>query len=98
MEQLDRSFTLAQLQQYVQDVRTARSHGAPLSPLKEMVLHLVEEVGEVVRAMRRSDAENLGEELADCLFYILAAANEAKVDLASALAQKEQRNRQRFGA
>jgi hypothetical protein len=48
MEELNPSITLAQLQQYVQAVRTARSHGAPLSPLKEIVLHLVEEVGEVV--------------------------------------------------
>jgi NTP pyrophosphatase (non-canonical NTP hydrolase) len=98
MEQLDRTFTLAQLQAYVQVVRTARSYGAPLSPLKDTVLHLVEEVGEVVRAVRRNDAENLSEELADSLFYILAAANAAQIDLASALAQKEERNRQRFGA
>jgi NTP pyrophosphatase (non-canonical NTP hydrolase) len=63
-----------------------------------MVLHLVEEVGEVVRAVRREDWENLEEELADTLFYILAAANEAKVDLASAFARKEQRNRDQFGA
>lgn len=63
-----------------------------------MVLHLVEEVGEVVRAMRRSDSANLREELADCLFYTLAAANEANVDLAEALEAKEQRNRSRFGA
>lgn len=73
------------------------SQGQPLSPLSEMVLHLVEKVGEVVRAMRRDDLENLSEELADCLFCILSAANEAQVDLASALIKKEERNRLRFG-
>lgn len=98
MRKLDASFSLAQLQEYIQDVRVARSYGAPLSPLKEIVLHLVEEVGEVVRVVRRDDAANLKEELADCLWYVLAAANEAKVDLASALDEKEERNRVRFGA
>ncbi|MEW6523074.1 MAG: hypothetical protein AB1445_05800 [Bacillota bacterium] len=34
----------------------------------------------------------------DCFFYLLAAANEARVDLASALISKEERNRARFGA
>lgn len=98
MRQLDAGFTLSDLQKYVQEVRIARSHGQPLSPLRDVVLHLVEEVGEVVRAVRRSDGENLSEELADCLFYLLAAANEAQVDLASSLVEKEERNRVRFGA
>jgi len=30
--------------------------------------------------------------------YVLAAANEAGIDLADALSEKEERNRQRFGA
>ncbi len=98
MRELKPELSLPQLQQYVQEVRVARSHGRPLSPLSEMVLHLVEEVGEVVRALRREDSANLREELADCLFYVLAAANEAGIDVAVALSEKEERNRQRFGA
>lgn len=97
VKRLDANDTVPELQQYVQEVRKSRSQGRPLSPLTDMVMHLVEEVGEVARAIRRDDRENLDEELADCLFYILAAANEAQVDLISALMAKEERNRVRFG-
>jgi len=87
--------TLPQLQAYVQEKLIARGL---VSPLPDEVLHLMEEVGEVVRAMRRGDKANLGEELADCLFFILSAANVADIDLQAALTEKEKRNCIRFGA
>ena len=93
--QLDRSLTLPQLQAYVQEMRVARGL---VMPVRDVVLHLSEELGEVARAVRKDDRENLGEELADCLFFVLSVANEAGIDLTDALLQKEERNRGRFGA
>lgn len=93
--QLDRSLTLPQVQAYVQEMRIARNL---IMPVKDVVLHMSEELGEVARAVRKHDQENLGEELADCLFFVLSAANEAGIDLTDALIRKEERNRTRFGA
>ncbi|MDF2629266.1 MAG: putative pyrophosphatase [Symbiobacteriaceae bacterium] len=93
--QLDRSLTLPQVQAYVQEKRVARHL---VMPVQDVVLHLAEELGEVARAVRKGDQENLREELADCLFFILSAANEAGIDLTEALLRKEEKNRNRFGA
>lgn len=92
---MNRDMTLPQLQQYVQAKLVARNL---VTPLPETVLHLMEEVGEVTRAMRRGDRANLAEELADCLWFVISAANVAGVDLDAALAQKEEQNCVRFGA
>jgi NTP pyrophosphatase (non-canonical NTP hydrolase) len=67
------------------------------------VAYLSEEVGEVVSAIR--DVQNagepstledakahLGEELADCLAYILKLANYGGIDLQEAYARKMERN------
>jgi NTP pyrophosphatase (non-canonical NTP hydrolase) len=95
MTQLNRTSTLPEIQQYVQEMLVARNL---VLPLKDVVLHMTEELGEVTRAIRKNDAENLREELADCLFFVLSAANAAGVDLTTALLAKEERNRVRFGA
>lgn len=90
-----KEMTLPDLQQYVADKLVARN--LP-SPLPDTILHLMEEVGEVVRAMRKGDQANLEEELADCLWFVITAANSAGVDLAAAFAAKETKNIVRFGA
>jgi NTP pyrophosphatase (non-canonical NTP hydrolase) len=67
------------------------------------VAYLSGEIGEVVSAIQRlSDAEdstdrasaqdNLGEELADCLAYILKLANYAHIDLQETYVAKMKRN------
>jgi len=67
------------------------------------VAYLSEEVGEVVSAIRRfkkaegsSSLEEaraqLGEELADCLAYIIKLANYGEVDLQDAYSKKMRRN------
>lgn len=89
------NMTLPELQAYVQEKLVARGL---VSPLADEVLHLMEEVGEVTRAMRKGDQANLGEELADCLFFVLSAANVAGIDIEAALREKEKRNCIRFGA
>ena len=67
------------------------------------VAYLTEEIGEVVHAIRKLEkAEDLaasakarvhlGEELADCLAYILKLANYGDVNLQEAYVQKMMRN------
>jgi NTP pyrophosphatase (non-canonical NTP hydrolase) len=67
------------------------------------VAYLTSEVGEVVMAVREfKNAEHataeararahMGEELADCLAYLLKLANYADVDLQAAYVEKMQRN------
>ncbi len=67
------------------------------------IAYLTEEVGEVVqaaRALKRASESNdierarahVGEELADCLAYILKLANYAEVDLQSAYLTKMEKN------
>lgn len=67
------------------------------------VAYLSEEIGEVVHAIRdlkrakdsaasEEAREHLGEELADCLAYILKLANYGGVDLQEAYARKMARN------
>lgn len=42
--------------------------------------------------------ENIADELADCLSYILALANTAEIDLAAALQAKMKKNEQKYPA
>lgn len=42
--------------------------------------------------------ENISDELADCLSYILAMANTANIDLAAALESKMKKNEQKYPA
>ena len=48
---------------------------------------LVEEIGELSRALRSKDRENLEEEFADCFAWLSTLASLAEIDLAAA-AQK----------
>ena len=67
------------------------------------IAYLSEEVGEVVNAVRtlkrandpasvNMAQEHLGDELADCLAYILKLANYAGIDLQEAYRRKMERN------
>ncbi len=67
------------------------------------IAYLAEEIGEVVhaaRALKRASESNdiecarahVGEELADCLAYILKLANYAEVDLQRAYLSKMKQN------
>lgn len=46
---------------------------------------LVEEVGELSRALRKEDRESLAEEFADVLAWLASLANLCEVDLAKAM-------------
>jgi len=67
------------------------------------VAYLVEELGEVVSAARQLQQarglaeeeearDRLGEELADCLAYLLKLANYTEIDLQACYAKKMRRN------
>ena len=67
------------------------------------VAYLAEEIGEVVSAIRdfkkaedpaalEATKNHLGEELADCLAYILKLANYSNIDLQDAYVKKMKRN------
>lgn len=49
---------------------------------------LMEEVGELASALRGEDRENLAEEFADVIAWLVTIANVADIDLATALAAK----------
>lgn len=49
---------------------------------------LMEEIGELAAALRGDDQENLAEEFADVIAWLVTIANVADVDLAAALANK----------
>jgi NTP pyrophosphatase (non-canonical NTP hydrolase) len=79
-----------------------REKGFDLDMLRN-VAYLSEEIGEVVHAIRELEKaedlaasekarEHLGEELADCLAYILKLANYGDVDLQEAYVRKMTRN------
>ena len=54
----------------------------------------MEEAADVQNDARRK--HDVGEELADCLAYVLAIANTMEIDLSSTLAAKMQRNREKY--
>ncbi len=49
---------------------------------------LMEEIGELAAALRKRDQENLAEEFADVLAWLVTIANVAEVDLAQAITAK----------
>ncbi len=49
---------------------------------------LMEEIGELASALRGDDRQNLAEEFADVIAWLVTIANVADIDLASALVAK----------
>jgi len=54
----------------------------------EIFNHLVEEIGEIARGLRKGDQENLKEELADALFLLLKLSNQENIDLNDSFIKK----------
>jgi len=95
---LKSSPTLADLQNYIEGIVKAR--GFSKEEINNVALLLVEEVGELAKAIRLEIGLKLGKsykdqptsmelELADCLFYLLDLANLANINLEDALRSKE---------
>ena len=77
--------TIGEFQKHISDryEQADRQRGTPGT-----WLHFSEEVGELARALARSDRANLEEEFADVLAWLCTLANINDIDLAAAVARK----------
>ena len=103
MAQLKENPTLPELQRYMAEVCQQRGWTKD-RPAEKFVL-FIEEVGELAKAMRNAARlyeeqakprdNNLEEEFADVLSYLLDLANGFQIDLEQAFRAKEEINRSR---
>jgi len=102
MPELRSNPTLADFQRYVTQLEQER--GFAEQSLLDKCLLLGEEVGELFKAIRKSEGllidedsavGEIGEELADILIYLCAIANRTGLDLETAFRSKEERNHTR---
>jgi len=94
--------SLAQIQEYIDKVVELR--GFKGQPVLETMLLLLEEVGELAKAIRKActkmsvdtdKMQNYGtveSEAADVFFVLTAICNQMDIDLLSALKEKEKKN------
>jgi NTP pyrophosphatase (non-canonical NTP hydrolase) len=103
-ESIPKRADLLTLQSYIRT--TVHLRGFEKETLRDVVLLLVEEIGELARSVRKrtglkiaaTDREahkSVGMELADCLIYLLDIANIADIDLDLAFRAKEEINSQK---
>ena len=99
VDEIPRRADLATLQAYIRKVLHIR--GFDNESVRDVMLLLVEEVGELAKSIRREiglkvgvskpeHRKNVAHELADCLIYLLDIANLADVDLDDAFRMKEE--------
>lgn len=102
---LSTSPTLATIQQYVRDLEQER--GFTDVTLQQNCLMLGEEVGELFKAIRKTEnmrvdsnskIGSVDEELADIIIFLCAIANRKGIDLEQALRDKEAINATRTWA
>jgi NTP pyrophosphatase (non-canonical NTP hydrolase) len=102
---LSPSIPLDALQTYIRAVVEQRGFSNENS--QDLMLLMVEEVGELAKALRKlvglkidqhktASYTSVEEEVADVFIYILALCNVLKIDLFTALKNKELKNEQRF--
>ncbi len=79
------ALTLSAFQKHISDryEKPDRERGTPGT-----WLHFSEEIGELARALARTDRQNLEEEFADVLAWLCTLANINDVDLAAAVTRK----------
>ena len=91
--------SLSDIQNYVKEVVTLR--GFAKQPIQETMLLLLEETGELAKAIRKSETrmsvdidklqnyDTVESEVADVFFVLLAVCNQLDVNLLSAMKEKE---------
>lgn len=102
VENFDSGLSLKSLQTYYK--RTAKRRGWDKETAKDTLVLLMEELGELARAVRKYEKMNrdheyngeLSEELADTQLYLVHLANQTGVDLGEAVTTKEKKNEERF--
>ena len=102
MEPLVPGASLRDIQEYVAKLEVQR--GFTQRSMGAQALKLVEEVGEVCRAVDALEGQpqdpqgrvnDLGEEAADTLIMLMSVINRAGIDLEAAFRRKEERNESR---
>lgn len=94
--------TIADVQKYVREMEQER--GFTNEDIAQKCLLLGEEVGELFKAIRKSEGiktdhashiDPIEDELADILIYLSAIANRYGIDLEKAFRDKEEKNKKR---
>ena len=104
LAQLNQGTTLTQLQTYVQEVITLRGFAEETS--QEVLLMLMEEVGELAKAVRKQQGmfvdpaklqnyDTVQSEVADIMILLLSLCNVQGINLMDAVVAKEKINAQR---
>lgn len=102
MRELASGATLRDIQSYVLEMEKERGFAG--QSIRDKCLLLTEEVGELCKAVRKSEGMlfdessqhgTVSEELADLLIYLCAIANRAGVDMEDAFRAKERLNESR---
>lgn len=102
MPSLNQKPTLSDFQQYVRELEDER--GFANQNVLQKCLMLGEEVGELFKAIRKSENikidhnskfSSIEDELADVLIFILSIANRHDIDLEKAFRNKEEVNKKR---
>lgn len=94
--------TIADFQQHIRQLVIERGYEKETVP--EVLMLLVEEVGELAKAIRKlngqkthqdSKVHDAEEELADCLWLLIDLSNRLDIDLETAFRAKEAKNQTR---
>ncbi len=102
MAELPTKPTLYDFQKLVRRLVVERGYNQETVP--EVLMLLIEEVGELAKAIRKyngqkthedSRVHNIEEELADCLWLLVDLSNRVEVDLEAAFRAKEVKNQTR---
>ena len=102
MPQLKTNPTLKDFQQYVHELEIER--GFDKSPNVQTAFQMVEEVGELFKAVRKKEGMNidpasaissLEDEIADVFLMLLCIAEEYDIDVEQAVRKKEEKNAKR---
>lgn len=102
MLRLKNNPTLSNIQKYVEELEIER--GFKDQSARDKCLLLGEEIGELFKAVRKSEGlnvdstskdANISHELADILIYLCSIANRFKIDLESSFREKEEINKNR---
>ena len=102
MPELKSTPTLADFQHYVSELEVERNFAQ--QPILEKCLLLGEEVGELFKAIRKTEGiaidpdskvGEVGDELADIFIYLCSIANRYDINLEQAFLAKEEKNKQR---
>ena len=105
LDELGEQSSLAQVQEYIKKVVEIRGFSG--QPVQETMLLLLEETGELAKAIRKTatrmsvDADKMQSydtvesEVADVFFVLTAVCNQMNIDLFGALKEKEKKNCER---